>query len=161
MEFFKYFDWPRKINVEPQTVQQGNVGILNIIPQTLPAMASQWLNMGSVVVKSSGRPISVSFQPAFAAGSNGGCFFPNGLSGNQNILLGVAVQRNGTTVQEIMFRHGILNFVPPSVVSIPLSLANFIDFNPPSGNLTYNLQFYVTAARTTDVGSTNMMVREL
>ncbi len=159
MDFFKFFDWPRKVNIDPIPGKQGNVALATILPQTLP-MINQYLNMAVLSLMCSGRPVQIRLQTP-QGNPNGGIIFPNGLSGNQNIIVGVQILRNGVVLATKELRTQNINWTSIGIMGISLSQFDYVDFSAPAGNNNYQINFLCSTARSYDVLVTNVLAWEM
>ena len=159
MDFFKFFDWPRKINVDPIPGKQGNIAIAGILSQTLPTI-NQYLNMAVLSLACSGRPVQIHFQTQ-QMNPNGGIIFPNGLSGNQNIIVGVQIVRNGVVLATKELRTQNINWTAIGIMGVSLSQFDYVDFSAPAGNNNYQINFLCSTARSYDVIGTDVLAWEM
>ena len=161
MDFFKFFDWPRNKIAGGTIAPQGSIVFTYIPYQVLTSsILAEYQEQIGQYLQCSGRPVNITFNAPYAGNDYDNNFFPGNLSGNQNLVVGVKIFRNGVEVYKKHERVTGINWTPLGVMAFPMSAFNWVDVWAPAGLNYYQVYYYATSARSIEAGATHITIWE-
>ncbi len=157
MDFFKFFDWPRKIDAgTPATGLQGNIAVTSF--SGLYSRGTTLDKVCEVILNSSGRPVKLSVQPRVVSG--GVIAIQQWDNTVTSFSLILEIRRNGVKICPFLFILNGVYFGAANVLQLPISIS-FLDINAPSGNNTYSIYIQRSANHVVNFQAADFIAMEL
>lgn len=163
MDFFKYFDWPRKVTYDNGSgAPTGNlVYIDSDLVTSTPSTDATVEPFATLFLECSGRPVQLSFESIFGIIRSGGVDITSGLSRTEFYYV-LRVKRNGVQIKydlaTVFYPQGS---TPATDWFSKLSQFNFIDLYAPAGKNRYDIDLIVYTPFTYNIRPTKIICLEL